>query len=278
MKTLKSSTVVVATCLATLLTAAPNLSTAATINVYPALAPNAFGSPSYAPWVANAVASLYNGAASGGTVGTPSYYSQVSGTLSISQLIVTGFPSWLSQANPGTVFGPGYASELGNRLAEGLTINGNGTQFSISQLSFNMVSTDPANGLNFGFGAGSYNYSADYVGILFGGDGIWGGGDDTFITSGPNTQLVDGLVGRGSGNAWAVYDTDPGATQQDKIDLVLADPNFAAPFAITGTYSLGTDTGSAVVNVIPVPEPSVAALGGVAGLALFWGLRRRMPR
>ena len=263
---------------ATVLTAAflttATIATAATITVYPSIAPNAFGSPSYAAYVNNATTALYNGASAGGTPGLPTYYQQISGSISISQMIVSGFPSWNGYADPGVVFGPAFAAELGNRPLMGLKIDKDGgPQFSIGQLAFNQTSSDIGNYLGFGFGAGAYNYSLDYVGVLFGLDGVWGGGDDTFITSGLNSQLVDGLVGRGSGNAPAVYLTDPGLTNQDKIDNALA--YFTDPFSVTGTYTLGADTGSGTFNVVPVPEPTSMSLAALGGLSLLFVRRRR---
>src|SRR5512146_1688107 len=154
---------------------------ATTITVTPWLAPNAFGSPSYAAAVANQEQALLNGLSSYGAAGPTQY--NANSNVTASQAIVTGFNSWMGVANPASP----YQNELGNRMLFGVLINGNGSQFSISQLSFSATSTD-GNGLGFGFAAGSYNYSLDYEGILFGANGVLGGGDDTFVTSGPNTQ------------------------------------------------------------------------------------------
>jgi hypothetical protein len=247
-----------------------------TIDVTPSVAPNAFGSPSYGAYVQNAVDALATGTSSWGDPNSPSYYQALSkgSTVSADQVLVSGFPSWLGTADPGTAFGPNYANELGNRLLFGLNIQGNGEKFSISQLSFTEKSSDPANALGFTFGAGSYNYSNDYVGVIFG----TGGNPDQYITSGANTQMVDAVFGRGSGNAFAVYMTDPGATMQDKLDNALAG---IPDMTFTGTYTLGGATGSAFVNVAAaaVPEPSTLLLSGtgaVLGLAYAWRRRRRV--
>ena len=181
---------------------------------------------------------------------------------------MTGFNSWMGVLNPGAP----YQNELGNRMLFGVLINGGGTQFSISQLSFSATSTD-GGGLNFGFGGGSYNYSLDYQGILFGGNGVLGGGDDTFVTGGANTQLVDGLVGRGSGNSYAAYcDPCTDAQKQAALDAAAA----GGPFQFTGTYRLGDTTGSGTFNVSAVPEPSTWAMMilGFAGIG-FMTYRRR---
>ena len=87
---------------------------------------------------------------------------------------------------------------------------------------------------------GSYDYSNDYVGVIFG----TGGGPNTYITSGPSSQLVDAIYGRGSGNADAAY--CPGcslADQQAAIDAL--DPDFAGMTQFTGTYTL-TDPNATV--------------------------------
>jgi hypothetical protein len=204
----------------------------------------------------------------------PSYYAAQTVPLTPFDLIVTGFASWHGVADPGTVFGAAYANELGNRVHFGLDIDGQGTQFSISQLSFTETSNDPGNLLGFGFGTGSYNYSSNYVGI------VYGPGGPTYITSGPNTQLVDRLVGRGSGNAFAAY--CPGCTvaqQQAAINAVL--PSFAGMTQLTGTYTWSDQnnqaiaTGAAAIAVTgAVPEPGTiwSLMGGMVVAAL---LRRR---
>ncbi|HTS65005.1 MAG TPA: PEP-CTERM sorting domain-containing protein [Candidatus Acidoferrales bacterium] len=252
------------------LAAIPGLAGSITITVYPSVAPNAYGSPSYPAYVNNAIYALENGLTSYGTPGTPSYYQQTS-NIAVDQMIVTGFPSWMGQADPGTVFGAAYANELGSRPLFGIDIKGGGTQFSISQLSFSAVSDDPGGLLTFGFAAGSYNYSADYVGIIYGPSG------PTYITSGPNTQLVDEVVGRGSGNADAAYCSGCTiAQQQAAIDARYAD--FAGMSSFAGTYTLASGDGSILATgsgeFTVAPEPGTLLLFG-AGLAGVGALARR---
>lgn len=227
-----------------------------TIMVFPSVAPNAFGSPSYDGYVANAIFALENGLTSYGTPGTPQYYQQTSQILP-NQMIVTGFPSWLGLADPGTVFGPAFANELGNRPLFGIVIDGNGSKISIDQLSLSATSNDPGHLLAFAFGAGSYNYSSNYVGI------INGAGGPTFVTGGPNTQLVDMIVGRGSGNAFDAYcDGCTIADQQAAIDAL--SPDFAVMNQFTGTYSYGAlATGSATFDVTPEPATCSFMLAGL---------------
>lgn len=254
-----------------------------TVSVFPSFAPNVFGSPSFTPWETNALSALMSGSSTAGTSTLPSYYEQIPNGANVPLWIATQFPSWHALANPGVVFGPAYSSELGNRLYFNLHINGNGFGFNLTQLSFQGTSTDVGNFLGFNVPAGSFNYSPSFVGLQYGGDGLLGGGDDVLITGGPNTQFVNELFARGVGNAPAVLNTDPGATDQDKIDNArMLIPN---DFIFNGEYSLGVDdlgtfTGSTFV-VVAVPEPATVAMTGLGGVALGfacysqWKKRRR---
>jgi PEP-CTERM motif len=190
---------------------------------------------------------------------------------------VTGFPSWMGQAGPTGA----YASELGNRMLFGIKIDGQGQQFSISNLSFSALSSDPGNALEFSFAVGSYNYSNDYWGVLKGTDGTLFTSDDVYVTGGSNTQLVDGLVGRGSGSSLAAYcNPCTVAQQQAAIDAAAAYPG--SDFDFTGTYKLRlpgdmTVTGMGEFHIAaPVPEPSTWAMMilGFAGVG-FMAYRRR---
>ena len=251
------------------------------IQVTPWLAPNSYGSPSFAGAVANEEYALLNGLSAYGTPGTPTYF-QARSDVTSAEAVVTGFPSWMGRADPGSVFGPAFANELGNRMHFGLLALGNGMQFSASDLSFVMTSTDPYNALDYAFPGGSYTYSSELVGILYGADGVLGGGDDTFITSGPSTQLVDALVGRGSGNSFAAYCSGCTiAQQQAAIDGVAAYPG--SPFDFTGTYTIattsGTFDGSGTFHVSTVPEPATLPLIGVGLLGMVvWSRKRRCSR
>lgn len=254
----------------------PAVASADSVHIFvtPGSSPNGFGSPSYGAWVGNAIHAIENGLGSYGDPSSPTYYSKAPTRMNLSDNIVTGFNSWEGQASPSGAF----ANELGNRLLFGLHIVGDGQQqFSLSQLSFVMDSTDAANSLDYTFGQGSYTYSDQYVGINWGADRVKGGADDVRVTSGSNSQLVDEIVGRGSGNAWAAYDSSPGATRQEKIDNAIAGIQ-QTPFSFMGTYTLDlgnravTGTGGVEFAVVPLPA---AAWGGMALMGVLGAARVR---
>ena len=246
---------------------------AVTINVTPSVAPNAFGSPSYAGYVTNAIGALHDGDSTRGDPSLPTYYAAQS-NVKADEVIVTGFPSWHGKADPGAVFGPSFANELGNRMLFGLKVDGGGQQFSISQLSFNGTSSNGL--LDFSFGTGSYNYSHDYEGVLAGPDGKLWTADDIFVTSGPNTQLVDGLVGRGSGNSMDAY--CPGCTTgQMQSAIEAAADQFHGDTTFTGTYHLHVGQavfGSGTFNIAAVPEPATWATM-ILGIGMIGATMRR---
>jgi hypothetical protein len=246
-----------------------------TVTVTPTLAPNAYGSPSWDTWEQNSITALETGVFSYGDPTQPSYY-QAQSLVSAEETIVTGYPSWLGLADPGTVFGSAFAGEYGNRLTFGLTILGNGQQFSISQLGFNGVSNDAGNMLGFSFGG--YDYSPNYVGVVFG----TGGAPNTYITSsGDPTQLVDAVYSRGSGNSLeadcTVCNT---ADDQSQLDQTAASMQEANLTELTGTYYLTPDgvqadaiaTGSGTFEIAEAPEPStwllMMMLSGAAAIAI----------
>jgi hypothetical protein len=244
-------------------------------NVYASLAPNVDGSSSWAAYDSNAMTALQNSASTGGTAGLPSYYSQLpdGANLIPGDFIVTGFNSWMGNADPGTTFGAAYANEYGTRIHYGAVISGNGTQISISQLSFNIDYNDATytNLSLYNVAEGDYVYDSDHEGVIF------GPGGPTYITSGANTQLVDEIITRGSGLGYQVLTTDTGATNQDKIDNWLATNFGSDPYSMTGEYSIdSTLVAEATENFNSVPEPASLGILGFAACTML--IRRRRAR
>ena len=141
----------------------------------------------------------------------------IANAVPVTNNMVTSFPSWMGVADPGTVFGPAFAQESGNRLTFGMDIKGGTNLISIAQLSFTMTSTDPGNTLDWTYSPIPYSYSGlntgsanpVYLGIIYGPNG-----QNTYVTNGPATQLVNEIVTCGSGNAWW-----PDGTSADSIAI-----------------------------------------------------------
>jgi len=264
--------------IATALLAAVAPAGATVIDVSPWLAPNAFGSPSWTQAQQNAVQAMHDGLSSVGS--GPAAFNVQTSPVTADQVIVTGFPSWMGKVDPGNVFGPAYSNELGNRMTFALRVDGQGAQFSISQLSFTGASSDAGNGLGFGFSAGSYNYGTGFQGVLKGADGLLWTADDQYVTGGANTQLIDGLIGRGSGNSYDAY--CPGCSlpdQQAALNAAALASLYDGPFSFTGTYNLAGVTGSATFDVLASATPLPATLpmfaSGLGGLGAFYWRRKR---
>jgi hypothetical protein len=265
-----------------------------TITVTPTLAPNAYGSPSWAAWEANSITALENGLSSYGDPTLPTYY-QAQSMVNATQTVVTDFPSWMGQAisDPNSPF----ANEYGNRMTFGLTILGNGQTFSISQLGFNAVSNDAGNALGFGYAPGpvtGYDYTPNYVGVIYGIDGAAATNEYTYVTCSTaydvtcaysDSQLVNALYSRGSGNSFAALCNGPctAADGQDQINATAEYMNDTNLTQFTGTYYLmdGQDTiasGSGTFN-IATPEPSTWLLMlGAIPVIVGGARRRRTPR
>lgn len=249
---------------------------AVTITVETWLAANGAGSPSFPGAEANAVQGMMNGGVATGS--GPAAFTPVT-NVTPAQAIVTQFRSWMGVVDPGSAFGAAYANEFGNRMTFAVSaISDPSHEFSISQMSFTAHSSDPSGLLNFDVPFGGYNYSTGYVGVRFGADGKLGGDDDILITSGPNTQLVDALFGRGSGNSLAAVCHGCNlADQQAAIDALAAYPG--SPFTFTGTYTVVEDSASGTFNIANVPEPSTWAMMvlGFAGMGFMAYRRKSKP-
>jgi hypothetical protein len=239
------------------------VSSAQSITVYSGLAPNFFGSTvSYDAWEANAMAALQSGSATQGTVNTPAYFQDISGTTqTVDKNIVTNFSSWMGLAGPAAPF----QNELGNRLTLGARIISPNEAFDLSRVSdglsavgYSILDVPLAN-------YSGFNYRPWRVGINYGVDGMLGGGDDIIYNNGESGTLpVNELYFVGLGNATEALLSDPGLTNQDKIDGIKGQiPGHVTTFTVALELNSGPVSGTSTVTWAPVPEPaSMLALGG----------------
>jgi hypothetical protein len=242
-----------------------------TITTEATMAPNGYGSPSYDTWAANGIYAMENGLTSYGAAG-PAQFNVTTSPLPVSANFVTGFPSWMGQADPAAP----YNNELGTRASFVAVINGNGSLINMNNFGITMTSSDAGNALgvswpNNSISPGDWTYDAGDIGLIFN-NHINIAGGFTVVNSGDPGQMVNEIISIGAGNAYDGYlgdDPAPGATDQDIINYDLASvPN---GYDFTGTFTYGDASGSATFDFTAVPEPTTAGcfLLGLGALACF---------
>jgi hypothetical protein len=132
-----------------------------------------------------------------------------------------------------------------------------------------MTSTDPGNTLDWTYSPIPYSYSGlntgsanpVYLGIIYGPNG-----QNTFVTNGPATQLVNEIITCGSGNAWDVYDTSGNIASEQSNIVACASQISSQQFFFTGTYTIDGISGTnserfnpAVTNT-PPSQPGLPML------------------
>lgn len=218
---------------------------------------------------------------SDGTAGNPlldpSAFEVASGTVSPGQVspgqvTTSSFNSWNGQASPSGAF----SGEFGSRIHHFFILEGkNGNQYSLDQISYIWTSDDGV--LNLSGDFSSVNYSTAYVGIDYGGDGVLGGGDDTYSTSATGSDPFDAISGIGPGNGYSAYGS---GTNQDQLNNVVSyvDGLPGSTNNVVAEYTFfGTQTVSDSIAITTVPEPSATSLL-LGFMGLFLASRRRYKK
>ncbi len=287
MKRLKAFTVAAA-----MVCTVSSLSEAAIIrfDVAPAYAPNSVSS-SFSGWAANAITSMraatpINISDRNPTTNNPTAFELVSGPVDPAEMIVTDFNSWRGIAPPVAPFG----TEYGNRVHFPFAIETDANmKIDIANLNISWqkhwMDNDAAMGTSTIIdnpqttGSLSTNeYTNLTVGVLFGADGVSGGGDDTVLTSG--TGAVDAIYSVGVGDGFLV-DEIAGATDQAEIDAFVSGllASDHSPQKLKTTYTVTLDSSEQLMSMstiflVPEPASSVTILPGLGLLIAFFRRRK----
>lgn len=241
-------------------------------------------SPSLVDARMNALIAVMQGLLSAGTPGTPTFFIS-DDAAGANEIVTTSFPSWNGDASPPAP----YQSEGGQAMHVALFVDGEGTSFHPGSVYASGASTgaDPL-GM---FGSPFYSLgslsSLNAIGVDYGSDGVFGGGNDIFFSSG--NPPVDGLFVGSIGTFTGLQGyCDPFCSEQERqvvIDSVLS--QYGDPFQYRvdvsvrdGRGILGSDTATFYINQSPpvaVPEPGTLALLG-AGLVGMTAFTRRKDR
>jgi hypothetical protein len=221
--------------------------------VFAAFAPNGAPntSPSWTPYVQNAIGALQLGVTSvGDRLVDPAAYEVVTDSITPLEMFYTDFNSWRGMADPNpeyALLGSPFLAETGNRIHFGVHIQTDGTsEFSLMDLSWSLDSND---GTNWFDQAGDFSqalYSATRVGVNYGLDGVRGTGDDVVYDGGELGSLsIHELMYIGVGEGFAAI-TGDGIDDQDSIadnirDLLTTAGD--AVFDLAGIYTLADPLG-----------------------------------
>lgn len=211
---------------------------------------------------------------------TPGAYTNLSGTpggfvqIAPQAFLTSPQNSWGGQLNPGTVFGPGFASEQGNFVFFGLRVDGNnagiGGNFNLANLTLDLSTptsffapfTIPSASI-FPNGYDTPGLRAfDAAGNLL-----------TGAFEAPNVENVRLAYFSGVGLS------NSGATIADALNQILGLVAANDGLEITGTYNLAFGqgnnvSGSATFEIVPEPT-SLAVWAGIAGALGAFRLARR---
>ena len=265
-------------------------------DVVPSYGPNAFGSPSWSGYVSNAHTALMGNPATnvGDRTSDPTAFELVdpaNPTAPVTlvdpiEMIVTPFNSWRGVAGPAVPFD----GEFGNRVQFGFALetDGNG-RIDIANLNVqwtkhwmnNDVAMETSSIIIDPLTQGTLStdaYTAETIGVLYGGDGALGGGDDTILTSG--TGPVDAIYSVGVGDGLLPEDVG-GATDQEEIDLfvtnLLSKDHPAQKLKTSYTVTLDSNEqlmSMSTIFLVPEPNSLVTILPGL-GFLTFFARRRK---
>lgn len=249
------------------------------VRVHVALGPNPEYAGGYNPWAGVVVNQLRvaGGASTVPGIGTsPTGYTDIEGgTITHADIInsYSNFTSWL-----GTTPAAGaFAGQYGAYLYFPFSVEAQGGQVSLSNVSISATSSNPYGPPNYLGAAYTYNdpsdtYRTDLVGVI---------GGAPVAAGTPGTTPVDAIYYTGYAVGFFLDSTFPGGSNQQWLDYTAQAAWLLGNFPMTVCVSAtsGTDSGSdcASVNFYSpnaIPEPGTWGMAGAGLLALSY-LRRR---
>lgn len=261
-----------------------------------------FVSPATTGWN-DYVDNLRAGATSSGFVNTgdsatPGYFSTVDTEITLSNMVTTGsgvstptdrrFNSWLSKTDPGIAFNPAFADEWGNSLHTPFLLVTSGGAITVNSIDRTFTSVaDPSYAAA---RTGTWTtWSQGRTGVVsYGGDGVLGGGDDTYVNSGAmNSTPVLAVIGTGIGHSFSInkqFDGTPWpeTTPDEEIYGEYFDQYGEFVWDIQTEYTVNYEKGASGpldeslpgddIEVVPEPSAFVLSIASAFGLLV---IRRR---
>jgi hypothetical protein len=246
-------------------------------------------------------AATSSGFVSAGDPSTPGYFALSSVEIPLSQWVSSGpfpfdaedriFNSWHGQANPGAAFGAAFANEYGTFLHTPLLLVTTTGPITVTSINRTEYSEALSPGVPW-FGPVAWTtWSAARIGVTsYGGNGVLGGGDDSYTTIGTNMNTVPVLavIATGAGISSSI------SVQSDFTPWPISMPDeqiysnyfnqvgnqivdFRVDYTVNYTKGGGPlSTSLTGSNIDVVPEPSTLGFAAAACLSVL--MRRRSPK
>lgn len=236
------------------------------------IAPNSNTSPSWSGYLAN-FSTYVNSGLEGNRSSSPSAFEVVGANVLPGNATVSSFNSWDGDASPTGTF----TAETGNRIHNWFVIKGDTSSdfVSLSDIEYSLTSSDGI--LNSSGNFSMVNYSSAYVGVNYGTNGQFGGGDDSYSSLGQvGTDSFNAIYGIGLGVAYSEFGSGSNQQKLDNVYNYIAGSPGSNIF-VNSSYDFGSAlvTSNDFLNITTVPEPSsYAAFAGILSVGFIFFRRK----
>lgn len=219
------------------------------------VAPNSNTSPSWGGYLAN-FATFATTGGEGDRSLSPSAFENLDTNWVLPGSVTTssGFNSWEGVASPSSPFN----AEFGNRPHNWFIIYGDSVSDTIALQDISYTWDSDYDTMDFSGDYSSANYSSAYIGVTsFGGDGQFGGGDDTYTTNGQSgSDAVFAILGVGIGNGLGDYGSGGNQQRLDNVyNFIAGRPGSTINNNVQYDFGNGVITNSSLA-ITTIPEPS----------------------